>query len=743
MSIRNPTQGARAFLLAVAMLLVAATFAPRLAAAQAAPASPVESGELETLVKTLEDPEQRAVLVGQLKTLIEAQRGSEEQRATPSGALGAQVLELLTARLDAVTRHLVSATTTLARLPLGLTTAVEGLRDPQTRWRWLTMALEVVLVLLAAVAAEWLARRALRRSTRALEAAERDSWLASASLLLVRAVLDLACIAAFALAAYAVLSVLEPPEVTRLIAIAFINANVAARAVMVVVRLVLSPHASGLRLWPMGDETANYWALWVRRFANVGVYGYFALEAALLMGLDRGLYVVLIDLLGLVIAGMLVVLIRQLREEVARAIRGNAEGEGVSRIRQRLADLWHVAAILYVIAAYVVWAMEVAGGFRYLAQATAFSLAALVLAVVLRSVLRRLVTRVFTVSPETAATYPSLEERANRYVFMLKRLVTVVVYLFAALAIAQAWELDVLAWLGSDTGGAVVGKLVTIAAIVIGALVVWEVASAVIESYIHRAEQADARGKRLRTLLPLARKALLVVLAVMTTLTVLSELGIDIGPLLAGAGVVGLAIGFGAQTLVKDVITGIFILLEDSIKVGDVVEAGGHLGAVETLSIRTISLRDVEGRVHVVPFSDVTSVLNFTKDYSFSLLDIGVAYRENVDEVIEVLKKLGEEMQADEIHGPNILEPLQVLGLNSLDDSAVTIRARLKTVPGLQWQTRREFLRRMKARFDDLGIEIPFPHQTVWFGVDKQGRAPAAPVRLEPAAAPDAPAPQS
>ncbi len=743
MSIRNPTQGARAFLLAVAMLLVAATFAPRLAAAQAAPASPVESGELETLVKTLEDPEQRAVLVGQLKTLIEAQRGSEEQRATPSGALGAQVLELLAARLDAITRHLVSATTTLARLPLGLTTAVEGLRDPQTRWRWLTMALEVVLVLLAAVAAEWLARRALRRSTRALEAAERDSWLASASLLLVRAVLDLACIAAFALAAYAVLSVLEPPEVTRLIAIAFINANVAARAVMVVVRLVLSPHASGLRLWPMGDETANYWALWVRRFANVGVYGYFALEAALLMGLDRGLYVVLIDLLGLVIAGMLVVLIRQLREEVARAIRGNAEGEGVSRIRQRLADLWHVAAILYVIAAYVVWAMEVAGGFRYLAQATAFSLAALVLAVVLRSVLRRLVTRVFTVSPETAATYPSLEERANRYLFMLKRLVTVVVYLFAALAIAQAWELDVLAWLGSDTGGAVVGKLVTIAAIVIGALVVWEVASAVIESYIHRAEQADARGKRLRTLLPLARKALLVVLAVMTTLTVLSELGIDIGPLLAGAGVVGLAIGFGAQTLVKDVITGIFILLEDSIKVGDVVEAGGHLGAVETLSIRTISLRDVEGRVHVVPFSDVTSVLNFTKDYSFSLLDIGVAYRENVDEVIEVLKKLGEEMQADEIHGPNILEPLQVLGLNSLDDSAVTIRARLKTVPGLQWQTRREFLRRMKARFDDLGIEIPFPHQTVWFGVDKQGRAPAAPVRLEQAVAPDVPAPQS
>ncbi len=164
---------------------------------------------------------------------------------------------------------------------------------------------------------------------------------------------------------------------------------------------------------------------------------------------------------------------------------------------------------------------------------------------------------------------------------------------------------------------------------------------------------------------------------------------------------------------------------------GDVVEAGGHTGVVELISIRTISLRDLEGRVHVVPFSDVTSILNYTKDFSFSLLDIGVAYRENVDEVIEVLKRVGEEMQSDKTFGPNIMEPLEVLGLDSLDDSAVTIRARFKTVPGSQWATRREYLRRIKQRFDELDIEIPFPHQTLWFGVDKNGNAPPAPVRLQ------------
>ena len=218
----------------------------------------------------------------------------------------------------------------------------------------------------------------------------------------------------------------------------------------------------------------------------------------------------------------------------------------------------------------------------------------------------------------------------------------------------------------------------------------------------------------------------MVVLSALVVLVVLSELGVQIGPLLAGAGVLGLAVGFGAQTLVKDVITGLFILIEGTISVGDWVEVGGHEGTVESLSIRTIRLRDSAANVHTVPFSEVSSVLNYTKDFSYAVLNIGVAYRESVDEVMAVIAGIGEEMMEDAELGPDILQPIDVQGLNSLDDSAVVIRARIKTRPGRQWAMRRAFNRRMKNRFAELGIEIPFPQTTVHFGAGGDGPQPPA-----------------
>jgi small conductance mechanosensitive channel len=222
----------------------------------------------------------------------------------------------------------------------------------------------------------------------------------------------------------------------------------------------------------------------------------------------------------------------------------------------------------------------------------------------------------------------------------------------------------------------------------------------------------------------------MVALTVMAALTVLSELGIDIGPLLAGAGVVGLAVGFGAQTLVKDIITGLFILLEDSISVGDVVDVAGHSGIVETLTIRTIRLRDVRGTVHTVPFSEVSTVKNLTKDFSYALMEIGVAYRESVDDVIEVIQDVGKNIRADATYANSILDDIQVQGLDRFDDSAVVIRARIKTKPLQQWSVRRALNKALKRRFDELGIEMPFPHQTTYFGENKSGAAPSAPVRL-------------
>ena len=203
--------------------------------------------------------------------------------------------------------------------------------------------------------------------------------------------------------------------------------------------------------------------------------------------------------------------------------------------------------------------------------------------------------------------------------------------------------------------------------------------------------------------------------------------------LLAGAGVLGLAVGFGSQKLVQDLVTGVFILLEDQISVDDVVKVADKAGLVEAVSIRSVRLRDFSGTVHTIPYSAIGTVSNLTKEFSCAVFEVGVAYREDVDEVMAVLKEIGAELQKDPEFGPLILEPLDVAGVDAFADSAVIIKARMKTVPTKQWTVGRQFNRRMKKRSDELGIEIPFPHQTIYFGELKGGGAPPAHVKLSAA----------
>jgi len=230
--------------------------------------------------------------------------------------------------------------------------------------------------------------------------------------------------------------------------------------------------------------------------------------------------------------------------------------------------------------------------------------------------------------------------------------------------------------------------------------------------------------KRTQTLGSIVKYALTVVIFVVASITVLKEFGIEIGPLLAAAGIVGLAIGFGAQSLVKDVISGFFILLEDQIRVGDVVQIAGKGGLVEKINLKTTILRDLAGNVHYVPNGHIDVVTNMTKDYSRYVFDIGVAYREDVDEVIEVIKEVDGEMRNDPEFKDDIIEPIEILGLDQFADSAIIIRARTTTMPIKQWRIGREFNRRLKKKFDKRNIEIPFPHVTLYMGQDKKGKAP-------------------
>ncbi len=241
---------------------------------------------------------------------------------------------------------------------------------------------------------------------------------------------------------------------------------------------------------------------------------------------------------------------------------------------------------------------------------------------------------------------------------------------------------------------------------------------------IIRQKEDEEFQKRTKTLGSVVRYAIIFVILTISGITLLRELGIDIGPILATAGIGGLAIGFGAQSLVKDIISGFFILLQDQMRVGDVVEIGSKGGVVEKISLKTTVLRDLAGNVHYIPNGQIDMVTNMTKEYSRYVFDIGVAYREDVDEIMRIIKEIDEEMRSDPEFKDDIIEPIEVLGVDRFANSAVIIKARTTTLPIKQWRVAREFNRRIKKRFDELKIEIPFPHLTLYMGEGKDGKAP-------------------
>jgi len=252
-------------------------------------------------------------------------------------------------------------------------------------------------------------------------------------------------------------------------------------------------------------------------------------------------------------------------------------------------------------------------------------------------------------------------------------------------------------------------------------------------AYMEKRAHDGEGAKRIGTLCRAFRYLGSVVISVIAAMLVMNELGISIAPVLATAGVAGIAIGFGAQSLVKDYFAGMFLLVEDQIRQGDVVQIAGVGGKVEEVTLRYVRLRDFEGHVHFVPNGEIKIVTNRTRDYAQSLIEIGVAYREDSDEALEVMRQVGAAMRADMAWRDRILDDVELVGVERLADSAVILRCRLKVVGIEQWNVRREFLRRLKKAYDARGIEIPFPHLTVYPGVAKDGGAPALRVRSESA----------
>ena len=669
--------------------------------AKAAEPAPVSADELERLVHSLQNETEREKLIEQLHGLIAAQRGAEKEKPA-----GAAFFNQVTQQVEAFSGEILAGAAMVVDAPVLLEWASEQASDHAARRLWADAAFAFTLIFGCAALAEWVLRAIMARLLPRLPVRRSDTRLVRVSLALLGLILAALPIAAFAVAAYTVLpAITEPLTHSRITLTVLVNATVEARFLLCVVKWVLLPADSGTVFLPIDPETRNYVYIWVRRFTFWGIFGYALPEAAWWLGIPGALYALLLKTVGLVLAVLAIIFILQNRMTVAAWIAGEpkAASSGWSRVRRTLGETWHLLAILYITGAYLIYALHMEGGFTYVLRATLLSLILIIAARLLVSLVQRWSRRGFAIKPELKAQFPTLEQRANRYIPILTGLVSVVIYFLALLAVLQAWNIAAFAWFGSDLGRRMTGQALAIGMVLVIALALWEVSASAIERYLSAIDARDVpRRTRIRTLLPLLQTALLGVIIVVTSLMILSHLGIDIAPLLAGAGVVGLAIGFGSQALVKDIITGLFILLEDQIAVGDIVDVGkDHKGVVEAITVRTIRMRDVSGTVHTVPFSEVTSVKNLSKDFSYAIARIAISYREDIDRVVEILRGVSNQLAQDETLKSSILNPFEYMGVDALDESSVVLLVRIRTLPGKQLAVSRTFNRLVKIAFDE------------------------------------------
>ena len=298
-----------------------------------------------------------------------------------------------------------------------------------------------------------------------------------------------------------------------------------------------------------------------------------------------------------------------------------------------------------------------------------------------------------------------------------------------ALVVLDAWRaFDLPAWLDSEAGRATVALIVRVGVVLLAAALAWTVLASLIE---HRLGATSGRraSEREKTLLMLFRNAAAIVIATMTVLVLLSQIGIDIGPLIAGAGVVGLAIGFGAQKLVQDVITGVFIQLENGMNQNDIVEVAGHFGTVEKITVRSVVIRTLDGGYHLIPFSSIDTVSNHTRDFGYHYAEYNIAHREDVDQAVAQLEAAFKDLMEDPELAAEVLAEIEIPGVTALNERGFTIRVMIKTRPGSQWMIQRAFNRLVKRRFDAAGIELPYPQSVVHFGRDRDGHAAPVDVR--------------
>jgi small-conductance mechanosensitive channel len=733
-----------------------------LTGATAPPAAPpaLTEAQAKQVLDVLTDDTKRKQFIAVLENMAKALPAPAPTTALPlrPDGVGAQVLQDVSSHLGEVSKELVSTTQAVTDFPL----MVHWLRtladDPDAKAQFLDVGWKLIAVCAAAGLAEALVIRLLRRMRRAIDhMTDEGVWhsqpgheaapsavapdaqspdaqpagggeatpgdrrrtpttvilLRRIPYVLARVVIDLVPVGVFAAVAFGMLSTpVGSPATARLVILALVNAYLVCRLATCAARMMVSPVSQRLRLIAMTDQTAAYVMVWVRRLTAVAAFGYALSAVATVFGLYPSAQDAVLKLVALIDHLFLVIIVLQCRHAVAQRLEPAADKRGVLTVlRRRLAAVWHYIAIFYIVALWLVWALEVRNGFSRLFHFFVVTSVVLALTRLSAIVLLGALDRLFHLTPETAARYPALESRAGRYYPLLRATLNAAIFVCMVLALFEVWGLDPFNWfVAGALGSRLVSALSAIGLTLLLALAVWEFTNAAIERRLETLSRdlQSARSARLRTLLPMLRTTLLIIIVTVAGLMVLSQIGINTAPLLAGAGVVGVAVGFGSQKLVQDIITGLFLLLENAMQVGDTVNLAGLTGTVEYLSIRTIRLRALDGSVHIIPFSAVTSVTNMTRDYSYAMIDVAVGFNEEPDAIGDILRAVATEMRAEPAWKLALVADLEVMGLEKFTDTAWVMRVRIRTQPTRRWAVQREFNRRIKYRFDKLAIESPF-----------------------------------
>lgn len=514
----------------------------------------------------------------------------------------------------------------------------------------------------------------------------------------------------------------------------FLNAFLVIELLKAGLRVLFSSRYDGLRLLPINANEARYWNRWFALLIGLVGYGVLVVEPLVNINISPTLGQAVNTVIMLVAFIYAVAVILKNRIRLRRVIRLQAEKSTMATSQYSLillSRIWHWLALGYFATVFVLTLLSPELALPFVLYATLKTLALIVLAILLSTLLSQTIGRHINLSDDLRRKLPLLEPRINSYVPTALRFIRILLVSMAVLLIFNAWHVvDLNAWYESEAGGKLMSKIIAVAMILSISAVIWVLLASLIEHKLNPETGAGKPTARAETLLLLFRNALAITLATMTFMIALSQIGINIGPLIAGAGVLGLAIGFGAQKLVQDIITGVFIQIENAMNTGDVVTLAGITGTAERLSIRSVGIRDLSGTYHIIPFSSVDTVSNYMRDFAFHVGEYRVAYRENIDDAIAQLQLAYDELAASEEMKHEILAPLEVSGVVALADSSVNIRVRIMSTPGMQWAVGRAYNRLVKLYFEQANIEIPYPHSRVYFGEDKAGNAPAANLRV-------------